>query len=475
MSQNLKILLSFLVLQLFSLSALSQKLTVNQMQSDINYYIGTLKDLHPDLYKYYSPKQIDSVKNQLLASCSESLSVSEFNYLVAKTNKFTDETTKIDCPSVSLYSEKDRQNLFPGVEFREDRMYIKENRIETINGIPATDIIKDLDLLISQDIHPVRRQQMLNDYLSPVLFNIYHIHSPFVCSMQKKDSENRIDTVIQAVSEKGKVQDLPLSARRYTDSPIGYDYFPDDSIALLYYNTCRFWNESSFENSLDEFTKVFFQQIKELKIKYLFIDVTQQGEGNELYHKYITKYLRCKPYEKTIKSKTTSKGGLKLYEEAIGELAEGKNHEELTKQDLKQLAEKYPELKLLLSLKETGKSEWKIAGEDQPTGFDGKVFVLMGSNTHSAGYLFCESLKRANAAILIGEECGQRVPVGGNQISVKLPESGISCSIPLLVGDIIPALPNRDGFLLPDIPYSLDKLLGVDDYKNIIRLSSASK
>lgn len=32
-------------------------------------------------------------------------------------------------------------------------------------------------------------------------------------------------------------------------------------------------------------------------------------------------------------------------------------------------------------------------------------------------------------------------------------------------------IPNREGFLLPDIPYSLDKLLEVEDYKEIIRLS----
>lgn len=205
MSQNLKILLVFLVSLLFSLSVLSQELIDKQMISGVNCCFRTLEDLHPSLYRYYTPKQIDSIENQLLASCSKSLSVSEFNYLVAKTNKFTDETTKIDCPSVSIYSEKDRQNLFSMVEFREDRMYLKENRIETINGIPATDIVKDLDLLISQDTHPVRRQQLQNDCLSPILFNIYHIHSPFICSMQKEDSESRIDTVIQAVSEKGKV------------------------------------------------------------------------------------------------------------------------------------------------------------------------------------------------------------------------------------------------------------------------------
>jgi len=96
----------------------------------------------------------------------------------------------------------------------------------------------------------------------------------------------------------------------------------------------------------------------------------------------------------------------------------------------------------------------------------------MGNNTYSAAYNFCEQAKWNKSGLLVGEESGQRSPFAGNATDDKLPNSKIVFRFAATYDWTEPSLPNKDGFLQPDIPYDLSKPLELNDYKKIIHLSS---
>ena len=113
-------------------------------------------------------------------------------------------------------------------------------------------------------------------------------------------------------------------------------------------------------------------------------------------------------------------------------------------------------------------SEYTKALKEQ----EGKEFIIMGKNTYSAAYDFCEQAKWSKVGELVGEEPGQRSPYAGNAKEDRLPNSKIAFRYATATYEwTVPDLPKKDGFLQPDIPYDLSMPLEMKDYKEIIRLS----
>lgn len=448
-------------------------LTVNDMKNDISYYFKTLKTMNASLYNRYTKSQIDSVRNKLYEDCSKPMSLFDFNYLLAKTAQYTDGHTQIFFVSNASLSPQQQLAIFPRVTFGEDKMVLDEDTIYAINGIPAVNIIGELKQMVSWEYHPVLKQKGMNNGLSVLLYKVYKTAPPFVCKIQKKNDSAQMDSIIPGVKYPDNWSDIdqPTSAPRYKDG-LGYDYFSKDSIALLYYNSSYMYDKS-YEKSFEDFLEAFFQQIEAMGIKYLFIDISQNGGGSDGAHEYILKHLNTNPYQKTTHIVAASKeGAQRLYEETYRFHTGQEYNKAFSKEKQKQIESDIPWLKYMARpLIENGQ-KINISGTDRRTmGFGGKVFVIMGPRTYSAGYSFCERIKRGNIGVLVGEECGQRSPFGGNAISDKLPASGISFRFSSTYDWSEPVVPNRDGFLQPDIPYKLNKLLTMEDYKSIIQQS----
>ena len=223
---------------------------------------------------------------------------------------------------------------------------------------------------------------------------------------------------------------------------------------------------------MDQFTKVFFEQIKQQKMKYLFIDVSQNGGGSDNAHKYFFRSLKTKPYKYTNYKMETLKGGLKRNEFYCLMETNCKTKEYLPINKHKELNNSNIRLeKTIKKLQKKGELKETCKFKGNETGFDGKVFIIMGNNTYSAAYDFCEQAKWHKAGLLVGEESGQYSPYAGNVCLDKLPNSGIDFGFATTYFWTVPDLPKRDGFLQPDIPYDLSMPLEMKDYKEIIRLS----
>lgn len=425
-------------------------LTVRDMKKDINTYFTTQQELCPELYLRYSPSQIDSVKKDLLKRCSSQMSLSEFAYEMARTNKYFDSHTGMlpgdFLPSVgqSIYSTP------PDVYFGEDYLLYGDNdTLYTINGVPAKELINELDLLVSWEYHPEIRRRLMNDYLFPVLDKVFH-------------------TTFQPMSLLG--ERFPVIDSRYRKYPLYYEYYPADSIAVLFYNSSMIYGRPWMEEILDNQTKDFFEAPEMQHIKYLFIDVLNNGGGSDLAHEYIFRYLKAQPVQINVKTKATPKGIRRLYDSFM-------ETQEETPADITPEAEAMRQSfinEYLTPLMKTN-GGWLENVEDyegRETGFEGKVFILMGVNTFSAAYNFCEMAKRRQMALLIGSEPGQRVPSCANMFIDTLPVSKLPFKVTTWFFAREPAVPNRDGFLQPDIPYTFDRCPTMEDFKEIIRKSN---
>lgn len=441
-------------------------MTVKEMKHDINYYFKTLRDMHPHPYAHYTKAQMDSVEKALYKHCSKPLPFSEFAYQLYKTKKYVDEHTGIDY-NISL-TEEQYANFFPLTTIEKGNIMLGENVIHAINGISSSKILNELDLLFSWERHPQLREKNMNLQLSYVLYHSFQAKPPFTCSMQKSGSTNLIDTIIQPVESGSLHSQSRAYKERYSRFPLKQEIFEDDSIAVLFYNTSNITTDELkpyiTKEYLEEFTDDFFQYIIDSDIKYLFIDVSQNGGGSDNAHEYIYRYLNYSPSPSKVYITATKKGAKKAYEFYKSRIQE----------DTTTLFRERFE-KVYQSLMKHG----EYVEEDEPMlllpvptqeKFKGKVYVIM-NNSFSAACDFCRSMKSSEAGILVGEECKARSPFSANLIFEKLPESDILFYYPTSYVWYEKKILNRDGFLLPDIPYSLDKLLEVEDYKEIIRLS----
>lgn len=465
------IILICATLNIISQAAYAQKkLSVNEMHEDIEYYFDAIKTMHPYPYAKYSEAQIDSIKLQLYKNCSHEMDLFDFNFLLAKTSKYMDGHTGVYSPLYDL-STNEKNNMFPIVRFVDNKIALNNFIIKSINGIPSSTIIQELENLISWEYHPSFREKTMNSFLTPLLYRVFHISHPFVCNIEYSETNRSIcDTIIKHENKKEQSRQSKLS-KNY-DGALLYEYHQNDSIALLFYNTSDIWGNKILEKAMDNFTKIFFEQLKEKNIKYLFIDVSQNVGGSDKAHKYFFRSLKTKPYMYTQYELVTLTGGQKRNEQYCLMEAGCKTIEDLPINKVKELKKLNLRIeKKVKKLQEKGnlKSTRKFKGNKK--GFDGKVFIIMGNNTYSAGHDFCEEVKWNKMGLLVGEESGQRFPYSGNACTDTLPNSGIKYYFATSYFWTEPALPTQNGFLKPDLQYNISKPLTIEDYKAIIKLS----
>lgn len=425
------------------------KLTVEQMQKDIDFYFTVIKDAHPEPYYKYSEEQIDSVHREIKERCKEPMCINKFKYTIAQANKYIDLHSGISLSANDPVSP----GLVSWIDFSDGQMRTDSFFIKEINGVPVSEISKMIDNVISWEYSPRSRQIMKNRFLSRALLNYYGFEIPYKCKAVDLECGKIVDDYIlnkeDEISVLSKISNYDTI---YHKQLCSQQFFDEESIGVFYYNTSSLY-ESESQKKLDENASLFFKKVKEDKIKHVFIDVSQNGGGSDNVHKYIMKHLECKPYDMVIIGHNTVK--------KAEVFAEWVKNDSLPREPIAKLPETNRYRK---TIKRNGNK-----------GYSENVYVIMGPWTFSAGYDFCDWMKRGNSSILVGEAAGQHFPFVGVPLAMKLPESGISflCGTNFL--DFEPSITDKSGFLQPDIPYKLDHPMGIDDYKKIIRLNKETK
>jgi len=444
-----------------------EKLTVEQMQEDIEAYFDTLKISNPSLYQYYSIQQIDSLKDILKKEATYPMTVADFRYLLSKGNKYMNIHTGI---RLNLWEKPLTDSIgFPGITIVDNEIYLGKYKLLEVNGKPYFEIISDLDNFTSWEYSPSGRISNMQKIFPLLLQNDYGFSSPYHCKLYDPNKDIIKDSVIAAVSENEIRRVINPSYSRYHQSIVDSLFYKDDGIAILYYNACDAYTDE-MKLYWDTFTSSFFEKVKDYNIKYLFIDVSQNGGGTPRSHEYILKYLKSTPFSNRHKHYFTLQKAKDFYNDNLKRIAASQNLS--TEEEIKKLEEN----KMFSSFrKRIANKEYYIdqqyGRKGNSKGFDGQVFLVMG-NTFSSAYDFSEIIKRGQIGALAGEQAGQRMPYGGTSESRFLPHSGIRFRLSFTYFTVEPELTDSNGFLQPDIPYTLDHPLTLDDYKEIIRLNN---
>ena len=376
-----------IVLLFQSLSLAAQILSPEEMRKDIDYfYCNVLEEIHPQPYLHYTKVQIDSVRESLYEQCSDSLSIYEFSYRLGKTKKYIDGHTGFQFAPFLDMRYSINKGLFPPVSFMHNCMVINEDTIYSINGIPAKDLVKELDLLISWECHPDERQSQMNSFLSPILYNIFELDTPFVCNVHKEDLQILLDTIISPIEwELWTIEQLPEFSKESYQKPFDSEFYPEDSIAVFYYNTSMIVGTDMMKSridkdTLDKATTAFFDRVKQLGIKYLFIDVSYNGGGSDLAHDYFYKHLKADSY--SYKTTTVAKKvGVEKFYDLLYELGEENTKEDTKNYSKRQLIKEMPFVKeMIIPLEKKGKVIKKDAVKKRKKGFEGNVYVIMVEN-----------------------------------------------------------------------------------------------
>lgn len=439
----------FLLYLLGIYSCQNDKLSVEQMHKDIDYYFTTLKEVHPHPYFKYTEKQIDSVHAEIKKLCNEPMNLSKFKYTISRVNKYADGHSNFPLNYIDSVLE-----TTSWIDFSDRQMKIGNYNIQEINGVSASEIASMMEEMVSWELSPDIRQSWKNYYLPHMLLGYFDFELPYKSKVVDSVTGEILDDYILGKSQE-KVKQRNYDSI-YHSMFFRQQFFEKESIAVFYYNTSHIYRDDkeSAENiikQLNDTTSAFFKKVNKEHIKDVFIDVSQNTGGSDYAHTYVNRYLNYEPYDYKYIFYVTPQGA-KLYSEQT------KNEEELenSRQSMLDIADK-------------GKKEAEVIISGNK-GFKGSVYVIMGSRTLSAAYDFCEGIKRSKAGILVGEMSGQHSPYAGNTMTLALPNSGIKFRCATKFVEPHPPVTGDDGFLHPDIPYKLDHPLNIDDYKKIIEL-----
>ncbi len=443
------------------------KLTVEQMQEDLKAYFDTLKVSNPSLYQHYSIQQIDSLQDVLKKGITSPMTVSDFRYMLSKANKYMNIHTGI---KLNLWENPLTDSLgFPGIMIVDNEIYLGKYKLLEINGKPYSEIVSDLDDFTSWEYSSSGRISNMQKIFPLLLQNDYGFSSPYRCKLYDPNKHLTKDSVVAAVSENEIKRIINPSYSIHHQPIVDSLFYKDDDIAILYYNACDAYTDET-KLHWDKFTSSFFEKVKNYNIKYLFIDVSQNGGGTPHSHEYILKYLKSKPYTVQGKHYFTLQGAENLYNDNLKRIIASQNLK--TEEEIEKLEESGM---FSTFRKRIANKEYYI---DQPygrkennKGFDGQVFLIIG-NTFSSAYDFSEIIKRGHIGILTGEPAGQRMPYGGTSESRFLTHSGIRFRLSFTYFTVDSEMTDSEGFLQPEIPYKLDHQLTLGDYKEIIRLNN---
>ena len=422
-------------------------LSPTEMKEDIRFYFHMIRDIHPDPYQRYDSLTFVRLEAEMIESCSEPMAREDFGFRLMKTRKFLDGHVGV----FDFFSLPGRYH-FPSVEFQVDLMLLGNDTLLAVRDSFASYTALDVDSMIPWDQPSKIRNENMNLLLNLLLSPANK--STMTYTGVLKTANGTRDTLIYVDTR--RVKKNPIYTQPYSSK-----FYPEDSIAVLYYNSCMIYGEEDVKH-YEGYVNAFFDELKSKKIKTLFIDVTHNGGGSDGNNSVIINHLKADAFTSKVRM-TGKRAGI----------------EEYLKSDL---------VKKFFNENETTKNYWletfgnpimekgvAVLEESAPareSGYEGNVFVIMGNRTYSAGADFCLSIKAFKAATLVGEKAGQYYPICGNAIRGTLPNSKVMYQIPSTEAFYEPETLFENGYICPDISYPLKEEMGVEDYKEILSFSS---
>lgn len=428
-------------------------LSPSAMQNDISVLQSAWTNLHPGIYRYNSPQQIQEYFDKLKMKCSIPLEEKIFYILLSQLAQ------EIKCGHtflnpLNLDSITQKRILPLGViplffEVLSDNKIIITNNLTdneeiergdeilSINNINSQIIIDSL-LTVSRSDGNNSTGKKLNNINETAdeaegysLFDIYFplffpsVADTYELAVRKFSDKLVINTKLNSISLEARIS---FYEKKFGKIPVAentWDYkILDSQTAYMKFGTFAFWN-SDFKGT--KFIDSIFQDLsKRSEIKNLIIDI-RNNEGGDNSGDYILSYITsktigCDDPDRICYRYQTIPDSLIQYLDTWDD------------------SFKKPKDKSKFMLNEIGLYELKTKGQPcdyinpKPNGYRGNVFLLTNAKNSSAGYEMARNFKTANLGKVIGETTGgsQQGINGGEFFFLTLPNSKLEIDLPLI-------------------------------------------
>lgn len=443
-----------------------------QLAEDFSAFKKALTGLHPGLYRYTSPAQLEKRFNQLEAKLKTETTDSTLFRLLAEF------ASDIKCGHTylnPLNQPKDvRSRFFEGrtylpFYFRmvDGRMIVTGNlssqklgagsEIVKINGVPAGRIIERLLTVTTTDglnTMEARRKSIELGITRENTYQVFDIYFPLFFPLV--DSVYQIEAVERATRKPVKFEVLAMTrAERFAETEKRYGALPtyDDNwrfetrphrTAYLKVPHSLTWRLKKVDYR--KFLAAAFAEMRTKQVKNLIIDWRGNDGGDEAVGKLVASYLTARPIE-CYDRKTRYVKSLKVDEDIFKYLT-------FYDEDLKQnLRNGLPSAQF----ERSSNSLFRVLGDSpcqpiqpQADNFQGRVYVIADSTNASASFQFLRAVRENKLATIIGQaSAGNLQGINGdNYALLRLPNSRFEIDIPLYF--LAPPGPQPDAPLYPD-------------------------
>lgn len=448
-------------------------ISAQQLQEDFAVFKKTLTTIHPGIYRYNTPENLEKDFAELQGKLNREMTESEFFILVSQF------LNKLKCGHTytNFYNQdgKLKERLFNQrtylpfyFQIVDSKFIITNNasskklaigsEITKINGVSVKEIIEKLLTVTRADGNSTLEHRInsiglsRNEAESYALFDWY-----FPLFFPLKDEVYTIEAVDSTTKKETKFQVLAMTkaertaeiAKRYGATPTfddGWKFeIQDGKTGYLMIDNSITWRLKKIK--FKEFLADAFAELRAKNIKSLIIDLRGNGGGSmdigfEL-SRYLTKkkllpYAQSRRLVRNVAAQPELLKNINTYsDELIETLKNG-----VPSTSYKKFDDQYFEI--------IGRESYP-AVEPYANNFQGKAFIIADSSNASATFQFLDYVQENKLATIIGQTTGgnKQGINGGNYYFLSLPNSKIEIDIPVYFQS--PLKVQKDLSVVPDV------------------------
>lgn len=451
------------------------ELSAEDAQRDLRILQRAFTELHPGLYRYTTPAELDARFAAAQAEVGQGASRAQLYLLASRLSaavRCGHTWTNPSNQSPAVQALLARQTLPLVLRFVEGRLRVEASAAP---GVPAGSEVLTIDGRTPADITALlmpylradgssdgKRLAQLDDNANggamQRLFPLLVPPSPAGWRLQLADGRT-----VNVAPTTAAAREQALRAAGWAPADNTWQLRVDGPVAVLTLPTFAFWR-GGFDGAA--FLDRSFADLRSRGIRQLILDLRDNEGGDDSLGRQLLAHLLPAPYTQPGSQRVSA------YERAPYVLA------------------RYLDTWDFGFFDRTGQVErmagrgWRmpeaaprlIARVAQP--FQGRVVALVGPQNSSAGYLLARDLKASGAALLMGEATGGNLRgLNGGQLAwLTLPASGVAVDIPL-VANVVPGNP-PDAGVQPDVivaPRWADVAAGVDTVMEAARRRLAAQ